>query len=88
MRYGVPGKLGRIRLRGKDLEALRRDCFERDGYRCTCGCGEGVTWDSGHMAHKQSRGAGGSDVIDNVTTMTADCHMRSHAGGKPVPRKS
>ena len=48
MRYGVPGKLGRIRLRGKALADLRRDCFERDGYRCTCGCGER---DVGFRAH-------------------------------------
>lgn len=28
------GKLGIVRLVGEDLEALRRACFERDGYRC------------------------------------------------------
>ena len=92
------GKLGRVRLRGKALEALRRECFTRDGWRCTrvdesvhivpCGCGRTVSWASGHMAHIVSRGAGGSDVIDNVHTMTQECHGKSHnAGGKPCPPK-
>src|ERR1700677_4667256 len=53
------GKLGRVRLRGKKLEQLRRDCFERDGYRCMCGCKQPVTWEDGDMAHIVSRGAGG-----------------------------
>jgi hypothetical protein len=79
------GKLGRVRLTCNALEALRRECFERDHYTCTCGCGQRVTWETGDMAHIVSRGAGGSDVIDNVTTMTHDCHMKSHnCGGKPL----
>ena len=76
------GKTGRIRLRGEKLEQLRRDCFERDGYRCVCGCKQPVTWETGDMAHIQSRGAGGSDVLSNVKTMTHACHMREHAKGK------
>jgi hypothetical protein len=79
------GKLGRVRLTGKALESLRRECFERDHYTCTCGCGEQVTWEMGDMAHIVSRGAGGSDVIDNVTTMTHEHHMKSHnCGGRPL----
>jgi 5-methylcytosine-specific restriction endonuclease McrA len=79
------GKLGRVRLTGKALEDLRRQCFERDNYTCTCGCGERVTWETGDMAHIVSRGAGGSDAIDNVRTLTKICHMKSHnCGGKPL----
>jgi 5-methylcytosine-specific restriction endonuclease McrA len=92
------GKTGRIRLRGEALEALRRDCFTRDGWRCTqidpegrivpCACGRTVSWVTGHMAHIVSRGAGGSDVIDNVHTMTQECHGKSHnCAGKPLPAK-
>jgi hypothetical protein len=88
IRSGIPGKLGRIRLKGKALERLRRDCFERDGWKCTCGCERGVSWATGHMAHIQSRGAGGSDMLENVRTMTGECHAISHnCGGKPVPSK-
>jgi 5-methylcytosine-specific restriction endonuclease McrA len=84
------GKTGRIRLRGKALEALRRDCFERDRYRCQCSpsCGVAVTWESGDMAHIVSRGAGGSDVLSNVRTFLHEHHLASHnAGGKPLPPK-
>ena len=76
------GKTGRIRLRGKKLEQLRRDCFERDGYRCTCGCKQPVTWEVGDMAHIVSRGAGGSDILSNVRTMTHEHHMLEHSKGK------
>lgn len=99
------GKLGIKRLTGDALEKLRRECFERDSYRCQhilglgysvtsspmvfeTRCGRRITWESGHMCHRKSRGAGGSDTLDNVFTGCAECHMRSHnAGGKPVPAK-
>jgi 5-methylcytosine-specific restriction endonuclease McrA len=92
------GKLGIKRLKGSPLKILRMDCFERDEYRCQhmvsyggllqMPCGRRVTWESGHMCHRTSRGAGGSDALDNVFTGCAECHMRSHnAGGKPVPAK-
>lgn len=87
IRSGVPGKLGRIRLKGAALERLRRECFARDGWRCVI-CGRGVGWVSGHMMHIKSRGAGGSDVIENVVTGCWECHGKSHnAGGKPLPSK-
>lgn len=92
------GNLGRVRLKGSALTALRRQCFTRDGWKCTtidicgsivpCACGRSVSWASGHMAHIVSRGAGGSDVIENVYTMSGECHGKSHnCGGKPLPRK-
>ncbi len=85
IRSGIPGKLGRIRLKGDALAALRRECFTRDNWRCV-DCGKPVSWVSGHMAHIQSRGAGGSDVIDNVLTKCADCHWKEH-NPKAVPSK-
>ena len=87
IRSGVPGKLGRIRLRGKAITDLRRECFERDRYICQCGCGESVTWERGDMAHIVSRGAGGSDILSNVKTMNHFHHLLEHFGGKPVPKK-
>jgi hypothetical protein len=87
------GKTGRVRLRGKVLEALRRDCFERDRYRCRCkhpepGCGELCNWEYDDMAHIVSRGAGGSDELSNVLTMKHEHHLATHnCGGKPIPAK-
>jgi 5-methylcytosine-specific restriction endonuclease McrA len=83
------GKTGRIRLRGKKLEQLRRDCYERDGGQCVWeGCGKPLLWESGsfnsmHMAHIVSRGAGGSDVISNVRSLCAFHHIGiEHSKGK------
>jgi len=87
IRSGVPGKTGRIRLKGEDLAKLRRDCFVRDGWKCR-DCSRRISWVSGHMAHIISRGAGGSDVLENVLTKCAECHRNEHnCGGKAVPRK-
>jgi 5-methylcytosine-specific restriction endonuclease McrA len=80
------GKLGRVRLKGADLERLRRACFVRDGYRCVI-CGRTVGWVSGHMMHIQGRGAFGSDVLSNVETGCAECHHHHH-NPKAVPRKA
>lgn len=44
-------------------------------------------WDVGEMAHIKSRGAGGSDTLDNVRTLCQPCHRLEHAGGKPCPRR-
>lgn len=85
------------RLKGKALEALRRACFERDGFLCqhlrvvgsinvfgvptdTWGkCRHSVTWETGHMHHIKTRGAGGRDDLSNVTTLCPDCHHRLHS---------
>ena len=83
------GKTGRVRLRGEKLESLRRECWERDEGICQrCGVvtdwlprfdGDPLAFD---MAHKVSRGAGGSDTINNVETLCHRDHMREHAEGK------
>jgi 5-methylcytosine-specific restriction endonuclease McrA len=84
IRSGVVGKTGRIRLKGPALEALRRRVFTRDKW-CCCICGEPCGWVSGHLAHIQSRGAGGSDTEENTRLLCAECHMKSHnCGGKPL----
>ncbi len=92
------------RLKGDALAALRAQCFERDQFRCQyrirtgyaldgsiCGyalCWEPVTWDSGHMHHLKTRGAGGKDELSNVQTICASCHQKAHnCEGKPCPPK-
>lgn len=86
-------KTAPIRLRGKALEQLRRDCFDRDIYKCQeCGYWP-LSWyaDSGrsaHMAHIKGRGRNGSDTLENVRTLCPQCHADEHnAGGKPCPKK-
>ena len=86
-RSGVPGKCGIIRLYGPDLTKLRDECFDRDMGICgKCGkliykyaryAGDPDAYD---MAHVQSRGAGGSDTLENVRALCHRCHMREHAG--------
>src|ERR1039458_1688449 len=72
-RSDVPGKTGRVRLYGAALEALRNECWERDKGICQSTgvslyknpryVGDPLAYD---MAHIVSRGAGGSDTLENV----------------------
>jgi 5-methylcytosine-specific restriction endonuclease McrA len=84
IRSGVPGKLGVIRLKGPALAALRRARFILDRWKCV-DCGRPVSWASGHLSHLVSRGAGGSDVIENVRTKCGDCHLVGSHNPKSVP---
>ena len=97
----------RGRLKGKDMESLRREAFDRDGYRCqhvlVCAemnfeelkpilCLRPITWETGHLAHIISRGAGGKDELSNVLTKCPFHHMVAEhsygpSGIKPVPKK-
>ena len=83
IRSGVVGKTGRLRLKGQALEDLRRRVFTRDGWMC-CECGRVCSWTSGHLAHIQSRGAGGSDTEENTRLLCGDCHRAEH--GNPLPK--
>ena len=86
IRSGVPGKTGRIRLKGLALADLRRQCFTRDGWKCV-DCVRPVSWATGHMAHIIGRGRGGSDLLENVRTKCAECHHAEH-NPKAVPAKA
>lgn len=76
-----------VRLKGEALTDLRYQCWRRDGMKCrNCGIytylnarydGDPQAFD---MAHIQSRGAGGSDILANVLTACHACHMAAHAG--------
>ncbi len=80
-------------MKGADLLLLRDACFKRDEGRCQ-ECGIRVAWNVApecsykyDMAHIKSRGAGGSDVLENVKTLCHSCHQKSHnCGGKPIPK--
>lgn len=88
------GKLWIVRLVGKDIRELRMACYLRDRGNCQHeNClypqlparydplydGDPLAYD---MAHIQSRGAGGSDVLDNVVTKHHACHMEEHQKGR------
>ena len=86
-------KSGLVRLTGADLSALRLACWVRDKGRCQ-ECLAPVSDDhaSCHplkydMAHIQSRGAGGSDSLENVRTMCHECHMQEHTKGLKLENK-
>ena len=76
-------KSGRIRLTGSDLADLRFACWRRDGgrcVRCNVAVSDYTLLNKYDMAHIKSRGAGGSDVLENVKTLCHQCHMREHSG--------
>ena len=84
LRRGEPGSA--------EKEAVRRLVFGRDGFRCVeCRAPvrwESGYWESGHLAHIKSRGAGGSWEPDNLRTLCMRCHMAEHNGGfRVVPRR-
>jgi 5-methylcytosine-specific restriction endonuclease McrA len=70
------GKLGILRLAGKDMEAARRRVFERDGYRCVR-CGRSVTWESGELAHRRTKRNHG-DADSNMEVSCKRCHRVEH----------
>lgn len=81
-------KPGRIRLTGEHLAWLRRACWLRDeGFCRVCRCmtnPDAPAWapNKYDMAHIKSRGAGGSDTLENVRTLCHKCHMREHNAGR------
>jgi 5-methylcytosine-specific restriction endonuclease McrA len=84
------GKLGIVRLTGKDLTKLRRQCYDRDGHNCV-ECGIWLRWDRGfkdsmHMAHIQNKRMYG-DTLENVRSLCIDCHLVGDHNPKSVPKK-
>jgi RNA-directed DNA polymerase len=58
---------------------LRLAVLERDNYRCTrCGTTKKL-----HIHHRRSRRQGGTDEMDNLTTLCGQCHMRTTPWGRP-----
>lgn len=57
---------------------IRRDqVLERDGYKCRmCGSGSSLSVD-----HIKSRGAGGTDEMENLRSLCVICHGRRHNYG-------
>ena len=78
-----------VRLKGKAYTEFRKAVYERANGICA-GCagpvplldynGKFNIYTCGHVSHIKSRGAGGSDTLDNVEWRCFSCHMRKHSG--------
>ena len=77
-----------IRLKGKAYQAFRKQVFETHGGKCS-GCGRFAplyhngrfdVFLCGHVSHRKSRGAGGSDEINNVEWQCYFCHIEKGHG--------
>jgi 5-methylcytosine-specific restriction endonuclease McrA len=70
-------KRKRIRLKGPALQALFEAVIERDNYTCqNKGCPGGYPLDIPH--HIKKRSQGGSDTMENLTTLCIHCHGKEH----------
>ena len=54
--------------------ALRRRCFDRDGWRCR-ECGGATALEAHHVRPVVE---GGADVLDNLATTCRSCHLAAH----------
>lgn len=77
---------GQVRLKAAAWDFLREHCWIRDGKRCF-NCQVPVTidkgyWSSVQLAHRKSKGSGGSDAPSNCRSLCIRCHSAEHAGKK------
>lgn len=65
----------------RDWDTIRREIYERDGYRCVnCGRGGGPKGDAElHADHVLPRSRGGPDELPNIRTLCRSCHGARHA---------
>jgi 5-methylcytosine-specific restriction endonuclease McrA len=75
-----------VRLDAKGMKALREERYEIDSGRCVV-CGHRRPLDGGlrdrmHLAHIVSRGAGGSDTLENTVCKCYGCHIEVEHGLK------
>jgi ATP-dependent DNA helicase RecQ len=68
------GKTPRLSLDSTSYCKLRRQVLERDGWRCqTCGSMQQL-----QVHHIKLRSHSGGDVEQNLITLCARCHARTH----------
>jgi hypothetical protein len=65
----------------KTSKNTRQLVLQRDGHRCTV-CGK---TSSLHVHHIMYRALGGTDDLQNLTTLCGECHCKAHEG-QPVSR--
>lgn len=71
------------RMEGSEWRYRRMECLIRDDYTCQdCGDTGGLEGDAILHAHHQTRvSGGGSDELDNLTTLCKSCHNKKHSNG-------
>ena len=79
MKNKLRGKSRRLRLDAPSYRELHRQVLERDGWRCQA-CG-GMQHPQVH--HLKFRSQSGSDVEQNLITLCAECHERTHRLAPP-----
>jgi 5-methylcytosine-specific restriction endonuclease McrA len=69
-------KSPRLRLDSKSYSELHRQVLERDGWRCQfCGSMQNL-----QVHHLKLRSQSGGDEEQNLITLCAECHARTHRG--------
>jgi 5-methylcytosine-specific restriction endonuclease McrA len=67
-------KRPRLKLDSEGYTALHRQVLERDNWRCqACGAMKDL-----QVHHLQFRSQSGDDFKENLITLCADCHRRTH----------
>lgn len=72
-------KSKRVKLKGKKLEQLNQDIFDRDNNRCVV-CGHFAS--SAEKFHHEPCGAKKSDEISKGVVLCMECHYERHHGKK------
>jgi 5-methylcytosine-specific restriction endonuclease McrA len=72
-------KMLRINLMPKDY-ALLRDKLYRTQHQCCDVCGSWKNLNMLDVHHKKTRGAGGSDTLENCSLVCRKCHNDIHDG--------
>jgi 5-methylcytosine-specific restriction protein A len=70
----IPRNPARSRLDPISYERLRQQILGRDGWRCQ-GCG---AMSNLEVHHRKFRSHSGSDSEENLITLCAECHARTH----------
>jgi 5-methylcytosine-specific restriction endonuclease McrA len=70
----IPAKTPRLRLDANSYHELHRRVLERDGWRCqVCGSMQHL-----QVHHLKLRSRSGADEEQNLITLCAECHERTH----------
>jgi 5-methylcytosine-specific restriction endonuclease McrA len=67
-------KRPRLVLKPEEYDELGNRVLDRDGWKCQC-CGSSMNLQVHHLVRRSQLG---SDVLENLMTLCADCHHRQH----------
>jgi len=72
----IQSRSPRLRLDSGSYHELQRQVLERDGWRCqVCGSMQRL-----QVHHLKLRSQSGGDEEQNLITLCAECHTRTHRG--------